>query len=88
MNERSASSEVVEEVVLDPVQLTRLTELDSIAQQIKALESMIRHEDVKTKQETEFHRLDAEEETVTREFLQRPEEEELNLDMPDFPWVR
>ncbi|XXG78313.1 hypothetical protein AAC387_Pa08g2278 [Persea americana] len=85
MDERSVSCEVVKEVVHDPVHLTRLTELDSIAQQIKALESMISHEDVKTEQEREFHRLDAEEETVTREFLQLLEEEELNLDVPDVP---
>lgn len=85
-DERSVSSEVVKEVVHDPVHLTRLTELDSIAQQIKALESMIGHKDVKTEQETDFQGLDAEEETVTREFLQLLEEEEgreLKFDMPD-----
>ncbi|OWM81161.1 protein PLASTID MOVEMENT IMPAIRED 1 [Punica granatum] len=76
---RSASSEVVKEVVHDQVHLTRLTELDSIAQQIKALESMIAEDkDMKTEEETESQRLDAEEETVTREFLQMLEEEERN----------
>ncbi|KAJ8634059.1 hypothetical protein MRB53_027395 [Persea americana] len=69
MDERSVSCKVVKEVVHDPGHLTRLTELDSIAQQIKALESMISHEYVKTEQEREFHRLDAVEKTVRREFL-------------------
>ncbi|KAJ8762122.1 hypothetical protein K2173_007272 [Erythroxylum novogranatense] len=73
--EKSSSSEVVKEIVHDQVHLTRLTELDSIAQQIKALESMMGEEKiVKTEDETE--RLDAEEETVTKEFLQMLEEEE------------
>lgn len=74
---RSVSSEVVKEIVQDQLHLTRLTELDSIAQQIKALESMMRKENfVKTEEETESHGLDADEETVTKEFLQMLEEEE------------
>jgi hypothetical protein len=52
VEERSVSSEVVKEVVHDQVHLTRLTELDSIAQQIKALESMMAEEKiVKTEEE-------------------------------------
>lgn len=87
IDERSVSSEIVKEVVQDPVHLRRLTELDSIAQQIKALESMMGNEEVKTEQETEFQGLDADEENVTREFLQMLEEEgrEFSLDMPDSP---
>ncbi|GAV65839.1 NT-C2 domain-containing protein [Cephalotus follicularis] len=77
LEERSASSEIVKEVVLDPLHLTRLSELDSIAQQIKALESIIGEENiVKTEEETESQRLDEEEETVTKEFLQMLEEED------------
>ncbi|XP_043712869.1 protein PLASTID MOVEMENT IMPAIRED 1 isoform X2 [Telopea speciosissima] len=76
---RSVSSEVVKEVVNDQIHLTRLTELDSIAQQIKALESMMNSENsVKTEDETESQRLDADEETVTKEFLQMLEDEEAN----------
>jgi hypothetical protein len=77
VEERSVSSEVVKEVVHDQVHLTRLTELDSIAQQIKALESMMAEETiVKTEEDSGSQRLDAEEENVTREFLQLLEEEE------------
>ena len=77
LEERSVSSEVVKEVVHDPVHLKRLTELDSIAQQIKALESMMAEEKiVKTEEDSGSQRLDAEEENVTREFLQLLEEEE------------
>ncbi|KAJ4702329.1 protein PLASTID MOVEMENT IMPAIRED 1-like [Melia azedarach] len=86
---RSASSEVVKEMVYDPVHLTRLTELDSIAQQIKALESMMGEEKIiKTEDETESQRLDADEETVTREFLQMLEDEETNefkYNQPEIP---
>lgn len=89
VEERSVSSEVVKEVVHDQVHLTRLTELDSIAQQIKALESMMGDEKiVKTEEETESPRLDADEENVTREFLQMLEEEEAKpykLNQPEFP---
>ncbi|XP_059636128.1 protein PLASTID MOVEMENT IMPAIRED 1 [Cornus florida] len=76
-DKRSVSSEVVKEVVHDQVHLTRLTELDSIAQQIKALESMMGEEKpFKTGQESESQRLDAEEDAVTREFLQMLEDED------------
>lgn len=90
-DEASVSSEVVKEVVHDSAHLTRLTELDAIAKQIKALESMVAGDEntdpsTKTRQEDENQRLDAEEETVTREFLQMLELEddsELGFDMPD-----
>lgn len=71
-DKRSDASEVVKEVVVhDQVHLTRLTELDSIAQQIKALESMMGNEKpFKTEEEeTASPKLEADEETVTREFL-------------------
>ncbi|KAK2988198.1 hypothetical protein RJ640_020680 [Escallonia rubra] len=79
-DKRSVSSEVVKEVVHDQVHLTRLTELDSIAQQIKALESMMGEEKlpVKVDEETGSQKLDADEETVTKEFLQLLEDEEVN----------
>ncbi|KAF8026338.1 hypothetical protein BT93_F2967 [Corymbia citriodora subsp. variegata] len=89
--ERSASSEVVKEVVHDQLHFSRLTELDSIAQQIKALESMIAEDKVLKigdETETESQRLDAEEETVTKEFLQMLEAEEQNehrLSLPEIP---
>ncbi|TMW99078.1 hypothetical protein EJD97_003086 [Solanum chilense] len=72
----SSSHEVVKEVVHDQMHLTRLSALDSIAQQIKALESMFRDENqVKMEEEdSESQRLDADEETVTREFLQQLED--------------
>ncbi|KAL2342369.1 hypothetical protein Fmac_003654 [Flemingia macrophylla] len=78
VQEESASSEVVKEVVLDHVHLTRLSELDSIAQQIKALESMMGEDDkfMKIEEETEQQRLYADEETVTREFLQMLEDQD------------
>ncbi|KAL3514889.1 hypothetical protein ACH5RR_027606 [Cinchona calisaya] len=76
---RSVSSEVVKEIVHEQFHLTRLTELDSIAQQIKALESMMVEENPeKTDEETESQKLDAEEETVTREFLQMLEDSKSN----------
>lgn len=74
--ESSVSSEVVKEVVVqqDSAHLMRLTELNEIAKQIKALELVIGdgYDSVKTavNDEEEIQRLDAEEETVTREFLQ------------------
>ncbi|XP_054820196.1 protein PLASTID MOVEMENT IMPAIRED 1 [Prosopis cineraria] len=81
MDVKSASSEVVKEIVHDQLHLnlTRLSELDSIAQQIKALESMMGEDNkaLKTEDETESQRLDADEETVTREFLQMLEDEEI-----------
>ncbi|CAN4097189.1 unnamed protein product [Withania somnifera] len=65
----SSSHEVVKEVVVpDQMHLTRLSALDSIAQQIKALESMFKDETL----------LDADEETVTREFLQMLEDPGVN----------
>ncbi|XP_047162076.1 protein PLASTID MOVEMENT IMPAIRED 1-like [Vigna umbellata] len=90
VQEESASSEVVKEVVLDHVHLTRLSELDSIAQQIKALESMMGEDDKFTKieEETEPQRLDADEETVTREFLQMLEDQDNSIysfDQPEIP---
>lgn len=76
---KSVSSEVVKEIVHEQFHLTRLTELDSIAQQIKALESMMTEEKpVNIDEETESQKLDAEEENVTREFLQMLEESESN----------
>ncbi|KAJ0966774.1 hypothetical protein J5N97_023691 [Dioscorea zingiberensis] len=82
--ESSVSAEVVKEVVVhhDSAHLMRLTELDEIAKQIKALESVIGdgYDSVKAAaaggEEEEMQRLDAEEETVTREFLQLLEMEE------------
>ncbi|KAL8523808.1 hypothetical protein ACS0TY_013688 [Phlomoides rotata] len=71
-DKRSVSSEVVKEVVQDQSHVVRLTELDSIAQQIKALESMMGEEGeaMKMDEETESQTLDANEDKVTREFLQ------------------
>ncbi|XP_072970106.1 protein PLASTID MOVEMENT IMPAIRED 1 [Typha angustifolia] len=71
---KSVSSEVVKEVVTDGAQFNRLTELDAIAQQIKALESIMIGDNRDAVKQTfegdEMQRLDAEEETVTKEFLQ------------------
>ncbi|KAK4344517.1 hypothetical protein RND71_034693 [Anisodus tanguticus] len=79
---RSVSShEVVKEVMHDQMHLTRLSALDSIAQQIKALESMFKDERVKTEEEeddSESQRLDADEETVTKKFLQMLEDSGIN----------
>ncbi|XP_027149218.1 protein PLASTID MOVEMENT IMPAIRED 1 [Coffea eugenioides] len=76
---RSVSREVVKEIVHEQFHLTRLSELDSIAQRIKALESMMKEEKAeKTDDDTESQKLDAEEETVTREFLQMLEDSEGN----------
>ncbi|KAL3639837.1 hypothetical protein CASFOL_014805 [Castilleja foliolosa] len=77
---RSVSSEVVKEVVQDqnPHHLTRLTELDSIAQQIKALESMMGSGAKSIKgdeEETGSQTLDADEDKVTREFFQMLEDD-------------
>ncbi|CAA6665020.1 unnamed protein product [Spirodela intermedia] len=76
-DDKSASSEVIvkEVVVPNQAQQRRLTELDSIAKQIEALESLMTRagEDEaaggKTAAELEAHGLDADEETLTREFL-------------------
>ncbi|KAJ8555997.1 hypothetical protein K7X08_022755 [Anisodus acutangulus] len=75
-----SSHEVVKEVVHDQMHLTRLSALDSIAQQIKALESMFKDERVKTEEDddSESQRLDADEETVTKEFLQMLEDSGIN----------
>ncbi|KAL0361886.1 UNVERIFIED_CONTAM: protein PLASTID MOVEMENT IMPAIRED 1 [Sesamum radiatum] len=78
-DKRSVSShEVVKEVVQDQSHLRRLSELDSIAQQIKALESMMADEKAgKTDAlETASQTLDADEDKVTREFLQMLEDSE------------
>ncbi|KAL0313857.1 UNVERIFIED_CONTAM: protein PLASTID MOVEMENT IMPAIRED 1 [Sesamum angustifolium] len=78
-DKRSVSShEVVKEVVQDQSHLRRLSELDSIAQQIKALESMIADEKAgRTDElETASQTLDADEDKVTREFLQMLEDSE------------
>ncbi|KAL9238073.1 hypothetical protein vseg_012548 [Gypsophila vaccaria] len=73
----STSSEVVKEVVHNHFHLTRLTELDSLAQQIKALESMMGDEKSEdANEDAESQRLDAEEENVTLEFLQMLESED------------
>ncbi|XP_061374573.1 protein PLASTID MOVEMENT IMPAIRED 1-like [Gastrolobium bilobum] len=88
--EKSDSSEVVKEIVHDHFHLTRLSELDSIAQQIKALESMMGDDDkfMKIEDETEPQRLDADEETVTREFLQMLEDQDSRgylFNQPEIP---
>ncbi|CDY35798.1 BnaA08g04590D [Brassica napus] len=60
----------------DPRHMIRLTELDSIAKQIKALESMMKDDRNGEEGERESPRLDEEEQTVTKEFLQLLEDEE------------
>lgn len=76
-DKRSVSSEVVKEVVQDQSHSTRLNELDSIAQQIKALESLMGDEKkLKMDEETGSQALDADEDKVTREFLQMLEDGE------------
>ena len=77
IGERSAGSEVVKEIVHDQIHNTRLTELHSIAQQIKALESMMGKLPNKD-EDTGSQKLDADEDKVTREFLQMLEDEEIN----------
>ncbi|KAB2629149.1 hypothetical protein D8674_033944 [Pyrus ussuriensis x Pyrus communis] len=82
VGEKSAtSSEVVKEIVQDHVHTTRLTELDSIAQQIKALKSLMGKEKINEKdkedEDIESQKLEADEENVTNEFLQMLEEEEI-----------
>jgi len=74
---KSATSEVVKEIVHDQLRKTRLTELDSIAKQIKDLESMMREDknNFRKGDETESLRLDSDEETVTKEFLHMLEDE-------------
>ncbi|KAD7476968.1 hypothetical protein E3N88_00104 [Mikania micrantha] len=76
-DKRSVTSEVVKEVVHDQAHLTRFSELNSIAQQIKALESMMKEENAhENDEETESQRLDEDEDKVTREILQMLEENE------------
>lgn len=92
-NSSPASMEIVKEVVHDPVHQRRLTELDSIAQQIKALESMIQPESpCKIKVGKMQDGLYADEECVTREFLQLLENEQGNggvkLDFSDEPQLK
>lgn len=78
-DKRSVTSEVVKEVVHDQVHQARLTELELIAQQIKALESMMEDEkSVKNDEETSSQQLDADEETVTKDFLQSLEDNKAN----------
>ncbi|KAJ1437820.1 NT-type C2 domain [Sesbania bispinosa] len=90
VKEKPASDEVVKEIVRDHLHLNRLSELDSIAQQIKALESMMGEDDrfMKIEEETESQRLDADEETVTREFLQMLEDQDSSgylFNQPEIP---
>ncbi|KAL4579144.1 hypothetical protein LXL04_015281 [Taraxacum kok-saghyz] len=76
-DKRSVSSEVVKEVVQDQAHQNRLSELDLIAQQIKALESMMKEEkNDEFDEETESQRLDEDEDKVTREFFQMLENED------------
>lgn len=89
----SASIEVVKEMIHNPEHQRRLTELDTIAQQIEALESIIQPENsIKAKEERKPGWLDAEEDTVTREFLQLLEDEEgegdFKLNISDEPRLR
>jgi hypothetical protein len=71
---KSTSSEIVKEIVHDQLHLTRLTELDLLSKQIKALESMMMGEHNKDF-DTESQRLDSDEENVTREFLHMLEDQ-------------
>ncbi|XP_010539024.1 PREDICTED: protein PLASTID MOVEMENT IMPAIRED 1-like [Tarenaya hassleriana] len=77
VGERSSE---IKEIVNDPTHMLRLTELDSISKQIKALESMMKEDHIRVdggeETETESQKLDEEEETVTKEFLQLLEDEE------------
>ncbi|QCD95069.1 hypothetical protein DEO72_LG5g3162 [Vigna unguiculata] len=75
---KSATSEVVKEIVHDQFRQTRLTELDSIAKQIKELVSMMEDNNTSIKgDETESLRLDSDEEIVTKEFLHMLEDENI-----------
>ncbi|MQL90123.1 hypothetical protein Taro_022704 [Colocasia esculenta] len=83
--EKSMSSEVIDvkEVVPDHAHRMRMTELDSIAKQIAALESIMargggQDDAVAKAVAKEIHGLDADEETVTMEFLQMLELEDGN----------
>ncbi|WJX74264.1 hypothetical protein P8452_57937 [Trifolium repens] len=70
---KSTSSEIVKEIVHDQLHLTRLTELDLLSKQIKALESMMGEHNKDF--DTESQRLDSDEENVTREFLHMLEDQ-------------
>ncbi|CAL5215311.1 unnamed protein product [Lathyrus oleraceus] len=91
VEEKPVADEVVKEVVHDHVHHARLSELDSIAQQIKALESMMGDDDMNNmmKIDEETDALDADEDTVTREFLQMLEEDQDNkgylFNQPEIP---
>ncbi|XP_078151380.1 plastid movement impaired1 [Carex rostrata] len=80
VEEVPVTNEVVKEVVHDSAHLTRVNELEAIAQQIQALESImtvgVEPEEGKVTQENETVQLDADEETVTKEFLQLLETED------------
>ncbi|KAM7253396.1 hypothetical protein ACFE04_026014 [Oxalis oulophora] len=81
-----ASSEVVKEIVHDPIHLNRLSELDSIAQQLKALESMMGDEkSSRVDEDSESQGLDEDEETVTREFLDMLQTEESKKTKSNLP---
>ncbi|KAL0927269.1 hypothetical protein M5K25_001432 [Dendrobium thyrsiflorum] len=75
---RSPTGEVVKEVVHNRAEKQyRLMELDSIANEIKDLESMMSKNLIittSTEEKDEKNKLDASEETVTREFLQMLDE--------------
>ncbi|KAM0905135.1 hypothetical protein ACQ4PT_017569 [Festuca glaucescens] len=81
----AAGDEVVKEVVHDSASMWRLNELEAITNQIKALESLMlgdMPEDEAEKpaepQEDEAAGLDADEEEVTREFLQLMEQGDMD----------
>ncbi|EPS58438.1 hypothetical protein M569_16376 [Genlisea aurea] len=80
-DKRSVSSEVVKEVIQDQYHSTRLSELDSIAEQIKALESMMESDE--SEPITPTQALDADEAKVTREFLRLLEEKKMKNDVKD-----
>ncbi|KAG9442499.1 hypothetical protein H6P81_018353 [Aristolochia fimbriata] len=82
IKEQSLYSEVVKEVVLDQGYQRRLAELDSIAQQIKALESLFQTDNLgKIEGKTEAQRLDADEET-TRDGGYLVSTNPLNVEVP------
>ncbi|CAL5186638.1 unnamed protein product [Lathyrus oleraceus] len=78
---KSSSSEIVKEIVHDQLHLARLTELDSLSKQIKALESMMGEN--KKDFDTESQRLDSDEENVTREFLHMLEDQRSKISKID-----
>ncbi|XP_004503306.1 protein PLASTID MOVEMENT IMPAIRED 1-like [Cicer arietinum] len=93
VEEKPVADEVVKEVVHDHVHHARLSELDSIAQQIKALESMMGNNGMNKLMniEEETDALDADEETVTREFLEMFEDQdnkEYLFNQPEIPHLQ